>query len=95
VITPFVWREVTRNCHVARPDGSSIDVVTLERPEKRRPNGKRHDWTIIVLGVRHSWDRTFCQYDPQDLESTKSAAEARTRWAVRCLYHLMRLDSEA
>jgi hypothetical protein len=84
VRNPIVWREVTRNCHVGRLD--DVPVVTVERNQKNRPDGAKHDWYIIVLGDRYTWDKCFCQHDPRDLESTQSAAEARVRWAIESLY---------
>jgi hypothetical protein len=90
-MTKIVWREVTRNCHVGRLD--DVPVVTVERSQKNRPDGTKHDWQIVVLGDRYSWDKTFRQYDPRDLDSTKSGAEARTKWAIECLYKALRARS--
>ena len=83
-MSKIVWREVTRNCHVGSLD--DVSVVTVERPHKNRHDGTKHDWRVVVLGDRYTWDKTFCHHDPRDLDSTKSAAEARTAWAIRCLY---------
>ncbi len=58
--------------------------MTTKNYEKRvSMSGTKHDWCVVVLGDRYTWDKTFCQHDPRDLESTKSAAEARVRWANR------------
>jgi hypothetical protein len=84
----IVWREVTRNCHVGSLD--DIHVVTVVRSQNNRPDGTKYDWRIEVLNDPHSWNRTFCQYDPRDLESTKSAAEMRTKWAIECLYKALK-----
>ena len=86
--TPIVWREVMRNCHMGTLD--DVSVVTVERHQKHRPDGTKHDWAIVVLGDRYTWDKTFCHFDPRDLESTKSAAEARVRWAIECLYRSLK-----
>lgn len=67
-----------------------LSVVTVERHQKNRPDGSKHDWHITVLGDRYSWNETFCNYDPQDLESTKRAAEARVRWAIECLHKALK-----
>jgi hypothetical protein len=83
----IVWSEMTRNCHVGRLD--DVIVVTVDRSQKNRPDGTKHDWRIAVLGSRH-WNMTFKRHDPRDLDSTKSAAEARTRWAIDCLYRAMK-----
>jgi len=79
----IVWRQSTRNHHVGELDGQAI--VSVVRPQKHRHDGTPHDWQIEVLGSR-LYDKTFCQHDPRDLESTKTAAEARTKWAIECLY---------
>lgn len=84
----IVWIEVTRNCHVGSLD--DVPVVEVERGQKNRSDGARPDWQIIVLGDRYSWRDTFKQYDPRDIDSTKSAAEARTKWAIECLYRALR-----
>lgn len=84
----IVWREVTRNCHVGRLD--DVPVATVERSQKNRPDGTKHDWKVIVLGDRYTWDKTFCQHDPHDLDSTKSTAEARVKWAIECLYRSLK-----
>jgi hypothetical protein len=83
-VSRFTWREVTRNCHVGSLD--NVPVVTVERPQKNRNDGTKHDWRIVVLHDHHTWNNTFTQYDPRDLDSTKSAAEARTKWAIGVLY---------
>ena len=84
----IVWHEVTRNCHVGQLEDTP--VVTVERHQKHRPDGTKHDWQIVVLGDRYTWNHTFCQHDPRDLDSTKSAAEARTSWAIGCLYRMVK-----
>jgi hypothetical protein len=73
----FVWRTVSSDLHVATLN--DIHVARVSRP------GPRSVWRIDVLGTR-DFDRTFKHYDPTDLESTKSGAEARTKWAIECLY---------
>lgn len=83
-MSEIVWREVTRNCHVGSLD--DVNVVTVDRPQKNQPDGERPDWRIVVLGDRYTWNKTFLQYDPRDLDSTKSAAEARVRLAIGWLY---------
>lgn len=83
----IVWHQVTRNCHVGRLE--DVPVVTVERGQKNRPDGTRPDWSIVVLGDRYTWDKTYCQHDPRDLDSTKVSAEARVRWAIECLYRSM------
>ena len=88
VIAPILWTEVTRNCHVGQL--GDVRVVVVERAQKNRPDGTKHDWHIVVLGDRYTWDKTFCQHDPRDLESTKMAAEARTRLAITSLYGALR-----
>jgi hypothetical protein len=87
-MSPIVWREVTRNCHVGKLD--DCPVVTVERSQKNRPDGTKHDWQIVVLGDRYSWTDVFAQHDPSDLDSTKLAAEARTKWAIETLYMAVR-----
>jgi hypothetical protein len=74
------WRMITRNCHVGYLDDQR--VVTVERPQKNRPDGTKHDWRIEVLGDRY----TGIRFDPQDLESTKSSAEKRLEWAIEQLF---------
>jgi hypothetical protein len=81
----IVWREVTRNCHVGYLD--SVPVVTIERSQ--RLAYRVHGWRIVVLGDRYTWNKVFCQHDPQDLASTKSSAEARVRWAIDNLYRAL------
>ena len=83
----IVWRMSTRNHHVGELDGTA--VVSVVRPQKHRANGTPHSWQIEVLGSR-AWDRTFCQYDADCLDSTKAAAEARVKWAIGCLYKALR-----
>jgi len=90
-LSKIVWREVTRNCHVGSLDG--VDVVLVDRSQKNRPDGTKHDWHVTVLGDRYTWNKCFCQNDPQDLDSTKSAAEARTKWAIGALYRSMKARS--
>ena len=84
----FVWRESTRNHYVADL-GEHRGVASVVRPQKHRCDGTPHDWGIEVLGSRQYGD-TFCQFDPRDLESTKSAAEARAKWAIECLYRALK-----
>ena len=84
----IVWREVTRNCHVGFLD--DVRVVVVERSQKNRPDGTKHDWRVVVLGDRYTWDKTFCQNDPRDIDSTKSTAEARVRWAIERLYRSLK-----
>jgi hypothetical protein len=66
--------------------------VTVERPQKHRANGTKHDWSIVVLGDRYSWNKVFCNHDPRDLDSTKQAAEARVKWAIENFYRAIRGD---
>jgi hypothetical protein len=83
-MSKIVWHEVTRNCH----SGSLNDVrvLVVERPQKNRSDGTKHDWIIVVLGDPYTWNKVFCQYDPRDLASTKMAAESRFEWAVTTLH---------
>ena len=83
----FWWKASTRNHHVLYLD--EMSVASVVRPQKHRQDGEKYDWQIEVLG-RLPFSHTFLQHDPRDLESTKSAAEARTRWAIRCLYQAMK-----
>ena len=78
----IIWRECTRNSHGAYVDDTH--VATVDRPQKHRRDGTKHDWRVTVLGTR-AWNQTFCLNDPRDLESTKSSAEARVKWAIECL----------
>lgn len=87
-MSQIVWREITRNCHSGSLD--DIHVVTVERHQKHRPDGTKHDWRIVVLGDRWTWNKTFTQHDPRDLESTKSSAEARVKWAIGVLYRALK-----
>lgn len=84
----IVWHEVTRNCHVGKLE--DVPVVVVERLQKHRSDGTKHDWQVVVLGDRYTWNKTFCQHDQRDLDSTKSAAEARIRWAIECLYRALK-----
>jgi hypothetical protein len=88
VTAQIVWREITRNCYVGSLATylNGVNVVTVERPQKHRPDGTKHDWRIVVLGDRYTWNHCFCQFDPRDLSSTKMAAEARVRWAIDSLH---------
>ena len=79
------WTETTRNCHTGRVDGHH--VVSVERLQKHRRDGTKHDWEIVTLGEYWAWNKTFTGYDPRDLDSTKSAAEARVRFAIDTLYN--------
>ena len=83
----IVWRQSTRNHHVGELGG--VPVVSVVRPQRHRSDGTPHDWQIEVLGSR-SYDKTFNHHDPRDLDSTKGAAEARTSWAIGCLYKTLR-----
>jgi len=84
-VNKFEWRQSTRNCHAAYL--GDTHVVSVERPQKNRSDGTKHDWRIIVLGSPFGeFDKTFTQNDPRDLESTKLAAEARAKWAIGVLY---------
>ena len=91
-VSRIVWHQVTRNCLVGRLD--DVVVVTVDRPQKHQRDGTKHDWRIEVLGCRH-WNMTFKQHDPRDLDSTKSAAEARVKWAIECLYKSLRARKAA
>lgn len=84
----IVWREITRNCHRGELDGAPVLIV--ERPQKNRPDGSKHDWRIIVLGDRYTWGHVFNHHDPRDLESTKSAAEKKLGWAVERLFDALK-----
>ena len=76
----IVWEEITRNCHVGRVDG--IRIVSVERLQKHRRDGTKHDWKIVTLGDYSTWNHLFEGYDARNLESTKLAAGARVRLAV-------------
>jgi len=91
-LSRIVWHEVTRNYHVGRLD--DVAVVTVARHQKNRADGSKHDWRIEVLGSRH-WNMTFKHHNPSDLESTKSAAEARTKWAIESLYRSLKAPRPA
>lgn len=84
----IIWREMTRNHHIGCLNNMTIVEVT--RPQKHRRDGTKHDWDIVVLGDRYTWSKTFTQHDPRDLDSTKSAAEARVSWAIECLYRALK-----
>jgi hypothetical protein len=83
----IVWRQSTRNHYVG--DLGNESVVSVVRPQKHRSDGTPHDWQIEVLGSRQ-YDKTFCHFDPRDLESTKQAAEARLKFAIERLYRALR-----
>ena len=83
-LNPFIWERVTSDRHVASVDG--VVVCSVERRNRLRADGTKRSWRIVVLNDPHTWSRTFCNHDPLDLESTKSAAEARTRWVIGVLY---------
>lgn len=89
----IVWCEVTRNCHVGKLKGAP--VVSVVRRQKHLPDGTKGDWRIEVLGDPYTWDKMFRQYDPRDIDSTKSAAEARVRWAIGLLYQELDLSKTA
>lgn len=72
----FIWRVVSATVHVA-----TLGDINVARVSRRT---ERSHWQIDVLGSR-DFDQTFRHHDPRDLESTKSAAEARVKWAVWCL----------
>jgi hypothetical protein len=80
-MSKFVWRAVSATMHVATL--GDIHVARVYRHTKGRV------WRIEVLGT-HEFDQTFKHYDPRDLESTKSGAEARTKWAIECLYKTLK-----
>ena len=84
----FVWKQVTRNCHTAHIE--DMHVCTVLRSQKNRRDGTKHDWIIEVLNSRF-WKDVFNQHDPKDLESTKHAAEAKTKWAIRELSRALRV----
>lgn len=82
----FWWREYTRNSHGLFL--GETHVASVERPQKNRSDGTKHDWQIVVLGNRSGeFDNTFTHNDPRDLESTKSAAEARTSYVIGVLHN--------
>jgi hypothetical protein len=84
----FLWHASTRNHHVGTLDGEN--VVSVVRPQKHRADGTPHDWQIELFGSRHLFSKTFCNHNPRDLESTKSAAEARAKWAIERFYAALR-----
>ena len=84
----IVWEEITRNCHVGCVDG--IHIVSVERLQKHRRDGTKHDWKIVTLGDYCTWNHLFEYYDARDLESTKMAAEARVRLAVSTIASRLR-----
>jgi len=84
----IVWEESTRNRHVGHVDG--ISIVSVERPQKHRRDGTKHDWEIVTLGNYWAWNHLFEGYDARDLESTKMAAEARVRHAVSTIASRLR-----
>lgn len=90
-LRPIVWRESTRNRHIGSLDGN--DVCEVVRPQKHRRNGTKFPWTIITLHDQYTWSQTFNNHDDRDLESSKSAAEARARWAIAVLYKSLREQS--
>jgi hypothetical protein len=78
----ILWVKFTRNSFGAYV--SDVQVAIVDRPQKHRSDGTKHDWRVTVLGT-YMWNKTFRHHDPRDLESTMLAAEARVKWAVRCL----------
>jgi hypothetical protein len=82
-MSDIIWHSSTRNHHVGELDG--FVVVEVVRPQKHRSDGTPHDWRINVLG-NNLYNQRFVQFDPQNLDSAKSAAEARTRWAIDHLH---------
>jgi hypothetical protein len=84
-VSRFVWRESTRNHHVADL-GDYRGVASVVRSQKHRSDGTPYDWQIEVLGSRQYDDQFEVLFDPRDLDSTKSAAEARAKWAITVLY---------
>jgi hypothetical protein len=86
-VVRIVWRASTRNHHVG--ELGDINVVSVIRPQKHRPDGTPYDWRIEILNTR-IYDNIFCQFDPRDLDSAKQAAEARAKWAIERLYEALR-----
>jgi hypothetical protein len=81
------WREITRNCHSGSLN--DITVVTVERSQKNRRDGTKHDWHIVTLHDHSSWNSVVVLHDPRDLESTKRAAEQRVIAAIGLLYRFL------
>lgn len=79
----IIWKASTRNHHVGHLNGEW--VVSVVRPQKHRYDRTPCDWRIEVLGMDR-FLRTFAQFDPRDLDSTKLAAEARTKFVIETLY---------
>jgi len=86
--TRVVWRESTRDHHVGELD--DYPVLEVVRPRKLRHDGTNHNWQVVVLGDRYTWDKIFDQHDPRDLDSTKRAAEMRLVWAIGVLYRAVK-----
>jgi hypothetical protein len=76
--SPLVWREVTRNHHVAYV--AHCEVCAVVRPQRNRRDGTKHDWRVVVLGSMR-----FDPRDARDLDLMKVYAEKSARRVVESL----------